>query len=155
LIFATVGTQLPFPRFIAVLDDIAARHGLSVVAQTCDPSSYPHLDAHAQMRPAEFDAAVRACDVIVGHAGIGTVLSALKAAKPVVLFPRRAALGEHRNDHQLATVEALRERDGIYVAEDADTLERYLTGATLTAAQLHAVPARQRLVARLRNFIGE
>ncbi len=155
MIFATVGTQLPFPRFLALLDDIAARHGIEIVAQTCEPGvDYPHLKTHAQMAPTVFDEAIKRCDLIVGHAGIGTVLSALKVQKPVVLFPRRAALGEHRNDHQLATVQVLRDRSGIYVADSDEALEQYMTTGTLEAAQLTQGPARVQLVERLRGFIG-
>ncbi|MGO8484848.1 hypothetical protein AB9F39_37290, partial [Rhizobium leguminosarum] len=40
--------------------------------------------------------------------------------------PRQAALGEHRNDHQLATVSQLVGRPGIYVAHPDDDLRNYL-----------------------------
>ena len=38
---------------------------------------------------------------------MGTILTGLDLGKPVVVVPRLAACGEHRNDHQLATVEKL------------------------------------------------
>ena len=37
-------------------------------------------------------------------------------------MPRRAELGEHRNDHQRATAERFRDRKGIFVADDEETL---------------------------------
>ena len=45
-----------------------------------------------------------AAAAIVAHAGMGTILTALETGKRLLVMPRRAALGEHRNDHQLATV---------------------------------------------------
>jgi UDP-N-acetylglucosamine transferase subunit ALG13 len=154
VILATVGTQLPFPRFIDLLDEIAGTHRLEIVAQTCDPAAAPaHLKAVAQLAPVEFDRLVAECTVLVGHAGIGTVLSALKAGKPVILFPRHSSLGEHRNDHQIATAESFRDRDGIYVADDREALERYLVTDDLTAAGLRPTARRTALVERLRAFI--
>ena len=50
------------------------------------------------MRPSEFEAVLREASVIVAHAGIGTVLKAYKYRKPIILVPRQAAFGEHRND---------------------------------------------------------
>jgi len=37
-------------------------------------------------------------------------------------MPRRFDLGEHRNDHQLATVSKLRGLAGIFVAEEEDSV---------------------------------
>jgi UDP-N-acetylglucosamine transferase subunit ALG13 len=34
---------------------------------------------------------------------MGTILSAAELGKPVILMPRRAKFGEHRNDHQQDT----------------------------------------------------
>lgn len=154
LIFATVGTQLPFPRFINALDAIAARRGLHVVAQTCDPGARPKtVEAHVHLPPARFDALIAESCIIVGHAGMGTILCAMRARKPVILFPRRAALNEHRNDHQLATVAGLRDRTGVNIAEDEAELEGLLTRSDLTPATFEEHPTRRRLIAYLRNFL--
>ncbi len=42
----------------------------------------------------------RTADLVVSHAGAGSALVALRAGKLPVLFARRAALGEHVDDHQ-------------------------------------------------------
>lgn len=125
MILATVGMQLPFPRLIRALDAIAGRHGLHVVAQAMEPvAGLTHLDQRTSLSPAEFDALARACTLIVGHAGIGTMLSAAAHAKPLVLFPRIAALGEHRNEHQLATARQFGTHDGVTIARDEAELEQ-------------------------------
>ena len=41
-------------------------------------------------------------------------------------MPRRASLGEHRNDHQLATARQLEARAGLAVAWEAEALARFL-----------------------------
>lgn len=155
MIFATVGTQLPFPRFLEAIDQIAGRRHLSIVAQTCDPkASYPHLETHASLAPSAFDQYVRSADIIVGHAGIGTILSAARARKPAILFARRADLGEHRNDHQMATLASFRNREGIYAATSLEELETYMTSTGLTPFSMDNVTSRQPLIDGLRAFIA-
>lgn len=155
MIFATVGTQLPFPRFVSALDAIAGRRGLRIVAQTCgDTDARPHLDRHEHLDPVTFDRFVREASVIVGHAGIGSILSAGRAGKPIILYPRRASLGEHRNEHQLATVAALCDRPGIHIAHSDEELEVLLTTPDLTPFQLEQSANRTALVDRLRAFIA-
>ena len=65
---------------------------------------------------------MRDADAIVAHAGMGTILSALELGKPLLVMPRVAALGEHRNDHQLATAKRFAETGHVAVAEDAEAL---------------------------------
>ena len=61
------------------------------------------IEAARFLPPAECRERMLAADAIVAHAGMGTILSALELGKPLVIMPRLAAFGEHRNDHQLAT----------------------------------------------------
>lgn len=127
MIFAAVGTQLPFPRLMSMLDRIAGRRNLDIVAQTCDDSfSSNNIESHSRLNPILFDQFVQRSQVFVSHAGIGSMLSARRHGKPIVIVPRMADLGEHRNDHQLATVRQLAHRAGIYVAHDEDALESLL-----------------------------
>jgi UDP-N-acetylglucosamine transferase subunit ALG13 len=122
VILLTVGTQLPFDRLVRIVDRLAPALPEPVFAQVGHGSYQP---ANMQWRPfvgpIEFERRIDECSLIISHAGIGTVVMAQKHRKPMILFPRRAALDEHRNDHQLATVRALGARPGIRVAlEEAD-----------------------------------
>jgi hypothetical protein len=58
----------------------------------------------------------------VAHAGMGTILSALELGTPVLVMPRRAALGEQRNDHQVATARRFKQLGGVGVAFDEHEL---------------------------------
>jgi UDP-N-acetylglucosamine transferase subunit ALG13 len=155
VIFATVGTQLPFPRLLAALDRIARAHSLNIVAQTCEPDGhYPHLTASAHIDPSVFESNARAADRLVSHAGIGTILTARRTAKPLILFPRRASMGEHRNEHQLATVHSVANRRGIYIALDEAELESLLLRSELVPLRSEDSAARAALISRLKGFIG-
>ena len=108
MIFLTLGTQLPFDRLVKAMDEVAPGLQEAIFGQIGNarvkPANFESVDFLA---PREFKQHFDAARVIVGHAGIGTILSGLKAEKPLVLMARRVAFGEHRNDHQLATVSQL------------------------------------------------
>ncbi len=129
MIFVTVGTQLPFDRLITAVDDWAgyAEPVNHVIAQIGPTQRRPrHIEWSAFISPPECRRLMREADVIVAHAGMGTILSALELGKPLVVMPRRAALGEHRNEHQLATARWLAESVGVGVAFDEHELARKL-----------------------------
>lgn len=127
MILLTVGTQLPFDRFVRIVDETAPLLATPVFAQIGHGDYKPrNMDWRPFVRPVEFDEMLARTTLIVSHAGVGTVVMAQKHSKPVILFPRRAALAEHRNDHQLATVDSLEGRSGIYIARTAEELRAML-----------------------------
>lgn len=105
MIFVTVGTQLPFERLLETVDAWAAEHpDQEVFAQVGQTKYKPsHFRTTISMSPTDYDDWLSRADIIIGHVGMGTIISGVKHAKPLVLMPRHAAKGEHRNDHQLAT----------------------------------------------------
>ena len=66
-------------------------------------------------------------DAIIGHAGIGTIITALQLAKPLLVMPRQGALRETRNDHQLATARRFCNFPSVHVAQDEHDLQRWLS----------------------------
>jgi UDP-N-acetylglucosamine transferase subunit ALG13 len=128
VIFVTVGGQLPFDRLVHAVDQWAAQQERTdVFAQIGKSSSPPkHIEWQRFLSPPDFQSKAREAEVIIAHAGIGSILTALEFSKPIVLVPRRAHLGEHRNDHQWATVKYLRSNVGVVVAADEDELRKQL-----------------------------
>ena len=125
MIFLTVGTQLPFDRLVAAVDAWAASRGRSdIFGQISDPGPNGYRPENfewvADLDPGDFDDRFSAASHIVAHAGMGTIISALGASKPLMIMPRRAHLGEHRNDHQFATVQRIGLRNGILTAFETD-----------------------------------
>lgn len=158
MIFVTVGSMFPFDRLIAAMDQWAAGLGQSrgeVLAQIGAGSLEPcHMRWVRRLERAEFARTVAGADLVVAHAGMGSVITAGEYGKPIVLLPRRAAAGEHTNDHQIDTAGWLRRRPGIYVADAeqdlgaciAEALARGASGESLGAT----APAD--FLARLRSF---
>ena len=120
MIFVTVGYQMAFDRLIVAIDDWAGEHpDAEIHAQIgptdLQPRNLPWTDF---MDPGEFERRARECSVMVAHAGMGSILTALEHGKPIVVMPRRGGLGETRNDHQMATARKFADRAGIHVAFD-------------------------------------
>lgn len=154
MIFLTVGTQLPFDRMVSMMDDMAGRLSLEVFAQTADPdATYAHLQHAPFLTPDEYDDILARTTILAGHAGIGTILTAKRVEKPVIVMARKASLGEHRNEHQLATVRYLQGHQGVYVAEDAQSLETLLQRTDLEPARFTDTPEKTRLKTYLREFV--
>jgi hypothetical protein len=100
---------------------------------------------------------IETCTIVVAHAGMGTILTALELGKPVIVMPRRADLREHRNDHQLATARKLLALGRLAVAFDEEqlrvNLERLVVKPAGERISKHASP---QLLGALRRFaVGE
>jgi UDP-N-acetylglucosamine transferase subunit ALG13 len=158
MIFVAVGTQLPFDRLIQTMDEwVAAGSNRQVMAQIADGNYLPeHLTWERSLAPLEFKKHLEDCELVVAHAGIGTILSALELGKPVIVLPRRASFGEHRNDHQLATAARFGSRRLVEVADDSGQLKSLLNRFEMPAeSQRISSSASPELLQRLSGFIGQ
>jgi UDP-N-acetylglucosamine transferase subunit ALG13 len=156
VIFVTVGTQLPFDRLIGAVDRWAAsRPGHDVFVQAGPTTLVPrHVQYGRFISPAECRERMLTADAIVAHAGMGTILTALEIGKPLLVMPRSAALGEHRNDHQLATARRFAELGRVTVAFDEHELPTQLDELGRIAAAAPISPyAPAPFVDALRAFI--
>lgn len=156
MIFVSVGTQLTFDRLIMAVDGWAgAAPGREVFAQIGPSRLRPRHIEHAQfVSPEECRERMLAAKAIVAHAGMGTILTALEMGKPLLVMPRRASLGEHRNDHQLATAHRFAELGRIKVAfGESDLLLRLAELDRIEAQPRISSYATDEFVAALRAFI--
>ncbi len=69
----------------------------------------------------ELEAAIADADLVIGHAGAGTSLSALEAGRFPILVPRDAARGEIMDEHQRVFATLLHER-GIALRREPEEL---------------------------------
>lgn len=157
MILLTVGTQLPFDRFVRIVDDLAPSLDAPVLAQIGETSFVPrNMEYRKFIGPIEFDEALKRCSLIVSHAGVGTVVMAQKHGKPLIVFPRRESMNEHRNDHQMATIRALHGRQGVYVTTTAEELAAALAREDYELPAPDLVnPAREQLRDAVAAFIRQ
>ena len=120
MIFVTVGSQLPFDRLIQTIDKWAAQNPQHPIFAQIGISPYKpqHIEFCQTMTPEEYSHYLQQADFIIAHAGMGTIISALETGKQLLLMPRLASQGEHRNDHQLATAKHFAKLAHIIVANN-------------------------------------
>ena len=120
-----------------------------------DTEYEPHsLEVLPHLASDRFQQVLGEADVVVGHAGMGTILSALVAGKPLLVMPRRGALRETRNDHQVATARRMAELGLVRAALDEQELRRALDDVDrLTPARRIGPHASPELIRSLRDFL--
>jgi UDP-N-acetylglucosamine transferase subunit ALG13 len=156
VIFVTVGSQEPFDRLIRAVDEWArARTRSDVFAQVASSTIRPrHIKFTQFIEPSEFKRVMRETRLIVAHAGMGSIISALELGKPIVVMPRRADFRETRNDHQVATAERFGAQGRIIVANNERDLPEKLDHAlTLGEADRIQAQASPRLIGTIRAFL--
>ena len=158
MIFVTVGSMMPFDRLIRGMDKWASENpGVDIFAQIGRGGYEPNnMRWTRKLSPGEFQEAVQKASVLVAHAGMGSFFVAMGSRKPIVLMPRFAAKREHTTDHQLHTVEWLRDKPGVYVAMSEDELEGAIAKARIeTSVSFHELGrfAPQPFLVKLRQFL--
>lgn len=128
MIFVTVGAQMSFDRLIRTVDQWAANHARHDVFAQIGPTSYrpAHIEWSQFIPPEEFRKRVAAADIVVAHAGMGSIITALELGKPILVMPRRGHLNETRNDHQVDTARQFLAQGRIHVAIDESELSQRL-----------------------------
>ena len=156
MIFVTIGTQLPFDRLIKIIDELAPQLNEEVIAQVYQCGFTPqNIKTVDFLAPDEFNTLFDKARLIVSHAGMGTILSALQKDKPIIVFPRIAALGEHRNEHQLATARKFKEMRTVNVAMNEEELIPMLLNGNQTTLQHIGTYASPSLIQSIQKFIDE
>jgi UDP-N-acetylglucosamine transferase subunit ALG13 len=129
-ILVTVGTQFSFNRLINMVDEWAAANKQlqeAILMQVGPDGDFPAFARGVEfLSPEEYQAASATAELIVAHAGIGSILTAIDLGLPVVIFPRSFELGEHRNNHQDSTAREFSSRKGVYVATTLKHLHELL-----------------------------
>lgn len=163
MIFVTVGTELPFDRLARAVDEWSGTRSRSdVYGQLADLGAKGYRPSHFEwcsfLPPTEYEKRFKEADLIVAHAGMGSIITAMTSAKPIVIMPRMAELTEHRNDHQMATAQRFGQRPGIFLASDETELPDILDRALLESGSWKVAPAGSpfadpMLVETIRKFI--
>ena len=154
MIYVTIGTQLPFDRLIRIMDELAPQLDEEIIAQVYKCDFKPkHIKTVDFLAPDKFTALFDSARLIVSHAGIGTILTALQKDKPIIIFPRIAALGEHRNEHQLATAKRFKEMGVLNVAMDEKELTEMLLSGNLAPQKHIGRRAAPSLIQAVEDFI--
>jgi UDP-N-acetylglucosamine transferase subunit ALG13 len=152
MILVTVGTnEARFDRLLHAFDsspfdeELFVQHGPSPIrprGATC--VDYLPYD--------ELGATVRRARVVVTHAGVGSIMTALANGKRPVVVPRLRRFGEAVDDHQMQLGLRLHETGLVTFVERPEDLRAALDATDDDTCAFETRPDR-RLVTELRDFV--
>lgn len=129
MILVTVGSSdIQFDRLFSALDSLCEKGVISkdeLVAQTGKTAyqirNYRHFNfvSNDEMHRIQQEA-----DLIICHAGTGTVVGCLKMGKKVIVFPRLKKYHEHESDHQLDIAKDFEGKGYVLCAMNEEELEQ-------------------------------
>lgn len=161
MIFVTTGTQLPFDRLVEAVIHVARafpdKQFFVQALYTHIPAVPGNVILRKLFSAAEFSEYLETAELVISHAGVGSIISSAQLQKVLILFPRSGKLKEHRNDHQMATCNMLKATYPLHVATTAAELSAlvqtyYSHGLTpMRKIGEHASPE---LLGSLKAFIG-
>lgn len=109
MILVTLGTQKEsFKRLLQYIEDSKIKEEIIVQA------GYTKFNSNKMklfdfISYEEMEKYVDKCDLVITHAGTGSIVGPLKKDKKVIACARLSKYGEHVDDHQLQLVEVFKE----------------------------------------------
>jgi len=160
MIFASVGSMLPFDRLTRAVDEWAGANPATPVFLQIGAGQY--LPRHAQwarmVTHDDYLRRLRQCDLFVAHVGIGSIIQALEIGTRMVMLPRLASLGEHTTEHQLHTAAHFGDSPGLTIVDTTQALQAAMSefaGRPLTRERRIAAFAPTHMTDRIRHFIND
>ncbi|WP_347862214.1 PssE/Cps14G family polysaccharide biosynthesis glycosyltransferase [Salimicrobium sp. PL1-032A] len=158
MIFVILGThELPFERLLTEVEKLKASGVIEedIVVQN---GHTPYESEHMTFRPfvsyEDMDRMFDDSDLIITHAGTGSVTTALKKGKRVIAVARLKEYGEHNDDHQLELVRVFEEQGYILSWDDTKELEDVIhQSEDFTPAPFKSGKAQ--LIGLLQNYIDD
>lgn len=128
MILITVGSQkFKFDRLLKYIDKMI-EEGLiteEVFAQVGVSEYRPvHYKSKDFIDRESFKEYLDKCDLLITHAGAGTIVSGIKMGKKVIAIPRYSKYGEHVDDHQVQILEQFTSMNLIYGIREVEELPK-------------------------------
>lgn len=155
MILVTVGTLFPFDRLVRAIDELVEQGAIEqdVFGQIgCSKYKPKNFEYAPSVSRVEFEEKVERADYLIGHAGMGSITTALQHNKPLLVIPRLKKYQEAVNDHQVDTARKFEELGHVLAAYDASEIPRKLEMLkTFTPKPRKAQP--EKVAARISEFL--
>jgi len=155
VIFVSTGTnEAPFDRLTAAAQELVGDEELLVQYGSSRLTSGPG-DWRDYLSFEEMEAAMRRARVVVVHAGVGSILLALRCGRIPVVMARRQG-EEAVDDHQAILARRLATTGQVTVVDDASSLRAAVAQPSheRSTAGTGGAATSERLTAELREFIA-
>lgn len=126
MIFVTLGTQdKSFSRLLEAIDrEINNGNIKEKVIVQAGHTEYKsdNMEIYKLLPMNEFDNYIKQCDLLITHAGVGSIMTGLDNNKKVIAVARLSKYNEHNNDHQVQIATEFSKLGYILYEEDLDKL---------------------------------
>lgn len=156
--FACVGNgRQPFSRLLAAV--AKSHHSLPqpvfVQYGAADRSVLGKVAGNPFVSMGEFEQFVAKANVLIMHAGAGSVIHAIRAGRVPVVVPRLAEHNECVDNHQVEFTEQLRSTGRIVVCDDLSELTSCVASAMKLQKQVKISVQQPKLVSSVRAILHQ
>lgn len=153
MIFVTVGNHYKgFERLVIRADELAGKIDEEMIIQIGNtdylPKNAKYFKFCSYPEIQEYNKKAR---LVISHAGVGSIITALEQNTPVIIVPRLGKYGEVYDDHQLEIAEALASDSRVKVAYDTDNL---IEDIKFTASFTSANSNKEKLIQSLKTHLS-
>lgn len=153
MIFLTIGgSDYGFARLVKKGDELGNKLNEKLIMQIGTTEYKPKNAQFFRFKPRdEIGRYYSNARLIIGHAGMGTILSACKHKKPLIIVPRRKKYNEIIDDHQFEIAKKL-EKEGIAsVVYDEKNLHSAITN--LNKSDIKHLDVKNPLTKNLKKYL--
>lgn len=125
-IFVIVGSTYPLDRLIKEIDKISNKY--EIFAQIGNSNYKPkNIKFKKLLEYDEIIKKIKWSDLVISHAGAGTIIDVLSLNKKLLLFPRLKKNKEAIDDHQIEIAKAFEKKFGIKYTTNEKEIEKLIT----------------------------
>lgn len=95
---------------------------------------------------------IKLADIVITHAGVGSIVAALKLDKPTIVVPRLGKYKEQNNDHQVQIMNRYKENGYIIALEDLSKIDEAISIATTFTPKKYEAD-KQGIIQEIAHFI--
>lgn len=128
-VLVSIGTMVEkkFTRLFTMLDELCDEgvlNGNQIIAQiSAEKYQSTRYKCFDMIADEDFKRLINESDLIIAHAGTGTVVPSVKQGKKVIVVPRMAQFDEHFDDHQLELAELFAKQGYVLQARNKEELK--------------------------------
>ena len=130
MIFVVLGTQkFQCNRLLQEIDKLIEEGKITepVFAQIGHSDYIPKNYMYTNfVQKEEFEDKISACNLLITHSGVGTILNGINLKKPIIVFPRLKKYREHVDDHQLDIARAFSKKKLVLMCGENDSLDKLI-----------------------------
>ncbi len=124
MILVTLGTQdKSFKRLLDIVNNAIENNIIKdeVIVQ-CGHTAYKskNMKIFDFCSQKKLESLIKKCDLLITHAGVGSIISGLTFNKKIIAVPRLSKYKEHTNDHQLQILNKFSEYKYILALNEKD-----------------------------------